>query len=199
MALTCPECGFELKPHYFESSDYRPCHVCGVEISLRAFPAIFAPPKLISAADLRREEDEASCFYHDSKRALEVCSQCGRFLCALCAAEFGGDVLCPGCIVSGEKGNQSGKSRMERLEKERTLYDSIALMLATLPVLTISLSILGAPTAIYVALRYWKAPSSIVRRNSFRKYLALAFGVAQLTGWVWFLTYVVMRAPRRIG
>ena len=194
MALTCPECDFDLKPHFFESSDYHTCHMCAQDISLRPFPACFKPPPLISQADLSLEDDDAACFYHDSKRASQTCSQCGRFLCALCAAEFGGDILCPGCIVSGQK-----KSTMERLERERTLYDSIALMLATWPMLTISLSIFGGPAAIYVAIRYWKRPTSIVRRSGYRKYLAIALGLIQIAFWVFLVGAALIGQAFRQG
>src|SRR5579862_8755084 len=100
MALHCPECGFELGRQFLESPDFQTCRICGHEISVLAFPACFVAPQIISTADLRREEEEASCFYHESKKAVQACSQCGRFLCALCAAEIGGDTLCPVCIVS---------------------------------------------------------------------------------------------------
>src|ERR1017187_3535193 len=159
MAVTCPECGFELKPAFFESPEYRDCHICGTEISVLPFPACFVPPQKITAQDLRRGEQEACCFHHESKKAVHTCSRCGKFLCALCAAEFGSDVLCPECLVSGE---QQGTDR--RLERGRTLYDSIALTLAVAPALTISLSFFGAPAAIYFALRYCRKQDSIVRR-----------------------------------
>jgi hypothetical protein len=187
MALTCPECGFELKPYFLQSPDFHACHVCGQETSALAFPACFRPPETISEAELRRGEDDASCFYHESKKAAQSCSQCGRFLCALCAAQIGGDVLCPDCIVSGEK-----KHKIERLERARTLYDSIALIVAVAPVFTVWFSILGGPAAIYLSLRYWKRPTSIVRRYAWRKWLALALGALETGGWAWLIVYLVM-------
>ncbi len=109
MALACPECSFDLKPYFLESPDYRTCHICGHETSVLPYPACFAPDLVITAADLRREEDDASCFYHESKKAVQSCSQCGRFVCALCSVQVGNDVLCPGCIVSGEKKPGGGR------------------------------------------------------------------------------------------
>ncbi len=103
MPLVCPECGFELKPYFLESPEFRPCHVCGRETSVLPYPACFAAQQVITAADLRRDEEDAGCFYHESKKAVHSCSQCGRFLCALCAAQIGDDVLCPSCVVAGEK------------------------------------------------------------------------------------------------
>jgi hypothetical protein len=196
MALACPECGFELKPYFLESPDYRPCHVCGHETSALPYPACFAAAKVITAADLSREEDDASCFYHESKKAMQSCSQCGRFLCALCAAQIGNDVLCPSCIVSGEKRPGADKIA-DRLERGRTLYDSTALIVAVLPALTVWLSLFGGPASVFIALRYWRRPSSIVRRYQWRKWLALALGLAQTGGWAWLFTYLALN--RQVG
>ena len=190
MALACPECGFELKPAFFESSDFRNCQICGVEVSATPFPACFADSKTITAMELDRGEDETSCFHHDSKKAIADCTRCGKFLCALCAVEVGSDVLCPECLVSGEQ-----KASDPRLERERTLYDSIALTIAILPAMTISLSILGAPAAMYVALRYWRRPSSLVRRFGWRKYAAVLIALAQLAFWAVAIGAAIMQ-PR---
>jgi hypothetical protein len=199
MAVSCPECGFELKPVFFESAEFHSCNVCGKDVSLRTFPAMYRPPELISAAELARGEEEASCFYHDSKKAVQTCSSCGRFICALCAAEFGGEVLCPGCVVATEQQIATTKNRPGKLERERTLYDSLALLMATWPALTISFSIFGAPAAVYLAIRYWKRPSSIVRRFGYRKHLALILGLAQIGFWIAFLIIGItaQRAARR--
>jgi hypothetical protein len=189
MALSCPECGFELKPYFLESPDYRPCHVCGHETSVLPYPACFAARQVITADDLRRDEEDAGCYYHESKRAVHSCSQCGRFLCELCSAQIGDDVLCPSCIVAGEK-NYNIENRLER---GRQLFDSMALLIAALPALTVSFTIFGGPVAVYVALRYWNKPTSIVRRYQWRKWLALAMGLAETGGWVWLFTYMALR------
>jgi hypothetical protein len=192
MALLCPECGFELKPYFLESPEYRPCHVCGFETSALLYPACFAGATVITATDLRREEEDAACFYHESKKAVHSCSQCGRFLCALCSARIGDDVLCPNCIVAGEKGGARGKSVEARLERGRTLYDSLALIVAVLPAMTVSFSIIGGPVATYLAIRYWRRPTSIVRRYAWRKWVALGLGLAETGGWIWLITYLAL-------
>jgi hypothetical protein len=38
--------------------------------------------------------------------------------------------------------------------------------------------------AIYIAIRYWKAPTSILPRTKARFVIALILGVAQVVGWV---------------
>src|SRR5258708_17163850 len=47
--------------------------------------------------------------------------------------------------------------------QERTLYDSIALALAIFPLITVWGAGIGGAAAIYVAIRYWKKPGSLVR------------------------------------
>ena len=78
--------------------------------------------------------------------------------------------------------------------RERTLWDSVALSLATYPMLIFYLTIFTAPAAIFVALRHWKSPRSLVPRTRFRFVLALLFAGAQVVGWavlVVFLTVAI--------
>lgn len=190
MPLICPECSFELKPYFLESPEYRPCHICGHELSVKPYPALFRAAPVITQAELRREEDDAACYYHESKRAAHACTQCGKFVCALCAAQIGDQTLCPSCLVSGEKKAEG------RLERERTLFDSLALMVAVLPIFTIWFTFIGGPTAVYLAIRYWRRPTSIVRRYQWRKWLALGLGLAQVVAWIWAIAYVtLLRRP----
>ena len=190
MPLACPECGFELKADNTEPQDYRPCNVCGHETLPLLYPAYFVSGPVITQADLRREEEDASCFYHENKKAAHACGQCGRFVCLLCSAQIGDALLCPACVVSGEK-------KSNRLERGRTLYDSLALIVATLPAFTVSFSVIGGPVAVYLALRYWKRPGSIVRRYQWRKWLALGLGLAETGGWIWVFTYLALQ--RRVN
>jgi hypothetical protein len=44
-----------------------------------------------------------------------------------------------------------------------------------------------------MALRYWKRPTSIVRRYQWRKWLALGLGLAETGGWIWFFTYLALQ------
>jgi hypothetical protein len=192
MAVACPECGLDLKPAFFESPEYRQCHICGTEISVLPFPACFVPPQKITAHDLHRGEEEASCFHHEARKAVHTCSRCGKFLCLLCAAEFGDDVLCPECLVTGER-----KGADARLERGRTLYHSIALALAVGPACTLSLSIFGAPAAVYMTLRYWRQPESIVRRYRWRRWAALLLGLAEIAFWIFIIAFTVTRSPTR--
>jgi hypothetical protein len=64
------------------------------------------------------------------------------------------------------------------------MYDTVALLLATLPAMLLWPTILTAPASIYVAIRYWRAPSSIVRRSKIRFVLAILLGLFQICFWI---------------
>ena len=128
-------------------------------------------------------EGEASCFYHPQKKALLPCDGCGRFLCALCDCDLNGRHFCPTCLEAGRN-----KGKIKNLQKGRTLYDSIALSLAVLPVVVlfgIYFTFITAPMALYVAIRYWNAPLGIVRRTKVRYIVAIILSLIQIAVWVW--------------
>ncbi len=124
-------------------------------------------------------EGEASCFYHPAKKAVLLCESCGRFLCAVCDVEMNGVHLCPACVESGKK-----KGRLKQLENRRTLYDSLALAVAVYPIILVWPTLISAPAAIYIAVRYWNAPSSVVPRSKWRAVLAIILALLQIVGWV---------------
>ena len=123
--------------------------------------------------------EEASCFYHPASQAAVPCAACGRFLCSVCDLEIDGRHLCPGCL---ERGGDSGAA--DRLVTERTLWDRIALSLAVLPMLIFYFTLITAPMAVFIALRYWRSPLGLVTLNRFRFVLALAIAGLQIVGWI---------------
>ena len=80
---------------------------------------------------------------------------------------------------------------MTTLEDQRVLYDSVALALAFWPMLFVFPTLVTAPAAIFVALRYWKRPLSILPRSRFRFLLALLLAGGQLVGWTVFFAGIV--------
>ncbi|HUN56050.1 MAG TPA: hypothetical protein VMU29_12940 [Smithella sp.] len=76
---------------------------------------------------------------------------------------------------------------MKNLETHRTLYDSIALYIAILPLLIFWITIITAPVSIYVAIRYWKAPGSIIPRTKARFIAAMVISGFQIAGWAFVL------------
>jgi hypothetical protein len=138
---------------------------------------------------------DATCFYHASKRAAAPCSQCGRFLCKLCSVEFSGAIWCPECFESGRT-----RKRVVNLENQRTLHDSIALALATWPVLFMFYpAMVTAPAALFLSIVYWKRPSSIVRRQpKFRLVLAIIFSLIQIAAGIALIIFIIYQFRKGI-
>jgi hypothetical protein len=173
----CPNCNNGLPPRLLRTESVKTaCPSCLANLTVEVFPALFRSTVRVDAGALA--EGEASCYEHPSKRAVALCSHCGRFLCGLCEVEIGESVWCPECLGT----NGGSRPKLAALETHRTLYDSMALMLAAWPLLFIFtyLGIFTAPAALYVAIRYWKAPSSIVPRNKWRFVVAIVVALAQL-------------------
>jgi len=186
-AICCGECSTPVPAESWNRAGVR-CRGCGQTLQVAVFPAI----ELVRSGALPEAieiETEASCFYHPSSRAAIPCDECGRFLCRLCEIEIDGRHLCPTCFETGVSANKLN------VEASRTMYDSIALALATLPTLLTWPVIIGAPAALYVAIRRWRAPGSIVPRTRVRYYLALLFVLVDL-GLIGAMVFGIIMASR---
>jgi hypothetical protein len=176
--LQCPKCKTTLTETFVGRADFVPCVRCAAPLNVEVFPAMFrrhAPGRDGEAVVL---ETEASCFYHPQKKAVLPCEGCGRFLCALCDCELHGQHFCPACLETGKK-----KGKIKRLENERVLYDDLALSLAVLPLLLFYFTLITAPIALYIAIRYWNSPRSIVRHTHWRFVVAIIFATLEIVGW----------------
>jgi DNA-directed RNA polymerase subunit RPC12/RpoP len=182
--IDCALCRQPLPAALYNRDDLVKCPNCGAKSTVRAYPALVAPrvrpPQTAPAA-----EDEAPCFFHPHKKAETPCQSCGRFICALCGLPIGRTVMCPSCL---EK--HCREQTMEVLVTRRPLYDSLALALTLIPLLFFLWpSLVGAPAALFVSIRYWKAPTSILGRNKIRFIMAMLLALSQIALWV-----VVIRA-----
>ncbi|MEI9894526.1 MAG: hypothetical protein WDN28_11725 [Chthoniobacter sp.] len=162
----------------YNTGNLRACPSCRARLQVEVFPAVLRPPGLGVAGETVVLDGEATCFFHATKRAVVPCGSCGRFLCAVCDVEMNGEHLCSLCIESGKK-----KGRMQKLENKRTLYDNLALAVALIPMIFGYTTIIGAPIAIFIAIRYWNAPSSVVPRTRWRSVVAIIVALLQLVGW----------------
>lgn len=181
--ISCPKCRAALPPELMESSDFGKCARCGKALSVRAFPALYTPLSAGSAGEHVVMETEAACFYHPAKKAVIPCENCGRFLCALCDVELEGRHLCPKCLESGRK-----KGKLKHLDNERVLYDNIALRVAVYPIILFVFwffTVITAPVAIVLSIRWWNRPTSMLPRTKIRFILAIILALVQLGGWVW--------------
>jgi hypothetical protein len=179
--IACPKCRAWLLDDVFDRQEMAPCPSCGTPLQIEAFPALFRAIDLGQSAEPVMLEGESSCFFHPQKKAVVPCAGCGRFLCALCDCQLDGQHLCPTCLDTG-----ISKGKITSLDKQRTRYDTIALGLALIPILIFYFTLITAPMALFVAIRYWKAPRSLVRRNSIRFILAIIIASCEIGGWVIF-------------
>ncbi len=155
------------------------CPHCAALVEAYFFPGFFRPMQAGVAATALVDHTEASCFYHPAKQAVHVCDGCGRMICALCNIDMGEEHLCPTCISSGKK-----KGKITTLEDTRTRYDSIAMSLAIFGLLFYIVSIILAPAAIYIAIRHWNSPGSLLGVSRTRFVIAILIASATLLIWI---------------
>src|SRR5437867_472628 len=177
-SLLCTKCKAPLPETLINRPELTPCPSCAAPLQVEVFPALFRPVVTGRDGEAVLVEGESTCFYHPQKKASVPCDGCGRFLCALCDCELHGKHFCPGCLEMGRK-----KGKIKSLENTRTLYDSVALSLSLLPLLIFYFTLFTAPAALYVAIRYWNAPRSIVHRTRIRYIFAIILALLQIGGW----------------
>jgi DNA-directed RNA polymerase subunit RPC12/RpoP len=188
-ALHCAECKWPLPPESWNREYGMACPGCGTRVLVTVFPSIDHARSGVLPEALQ-DPTEASCFYHPLSRAAVPCDECGRFLCALCEIPADGRHLCPGCFQVA-----LANRKINEFDTRRTMYDSIALLLATLPALLIWPPLVTAPAALYFAFRYWKAPGSVAPRTRYRYWLSGLLAAAEIVGVV-LLIYVAIRGFR---
>ncbi len=170
----CPRCHRELPLAQVEPGTFQKCPGCSAELQVEIFPSLLRETPANQAAHLIID-GEASCFYHPTKRASVPCDVCGRFLCALCDIDFNGVHYCLPCL---ERGGRQGE--IQRIEKQRTRYDNIAISLVTIPLLFSCAFIVTAPAALVVIARNWNAPPSLVEHTRVRMMAAGGLAVLEL-------------------
>jgi hypothetical protein len=189
--IQCPRCKASLLEGGFNRDALEPCPSCGTPLQIEVFPAFFRRAEPGRTGDAVTVEGESSCFYHPEKKAVQACGSCGRFVCALCDCQVNDQHLCPACLEAG-----ATRGKIKTLENRRVLYDSIALSLAVLPVVIVFLAYftcVTAPLSLYVAIRYWNAPRSIIHRTKLRYVLAILFATLQIVGWGAGIVYLTTR------
>ena len=167
--VACTKCRTSLPPVLYNTRELRACPSCRARVQVEVFPAVLRPPGPGAVGERVVVDGETSCFYHPAKRAVVPCASCGRFLCAVCDVEMNGQHLCPSCIESGKN-----KGRMQTLQNRRTAYDNLALAAA----------IFVWPVGLYLAIRYWNAPLSVVPRSRWRFVVAIILALLQAGCWV---------------
>jgi hypothetical protein len=169
----CPKCQAHLGPAVFNLGRFNPCPNCEAPIQIEVFTALFRPVSTGTTGEAVLVDGEAACFYHESKKAVVVCDACGRFLCALCDCKLNDKHYCPGCLEAGGK-----KRTIEHLETVRPLHGRQAFMLSVLPFFITGLA------AIFIAIRHWKSPGSLVTPQRWQMPVALVLAILQTLGFV---------------
>jgi len=177
--INCTKCQSPLSNQAINAHSLVACPQCRAVLRADVYPALYRPSPGNPPGETIHMGKEAGCFYHPRKKATVPCSACGRFLCALCSIALDGQHLCPQCLEIGKT-----KRKIENLENRRTCYDTIALLLATVPILIYWVTIVTAPVTIYLTLRYWKFPSSIIPRTKVRFVFAFIIAGLQTVGWI---------------
>ena len=173
--LPCPCCRVALPLLTLDLNPAVRCPACQSELEIFAFPALLRSAVEGVAAAPVVVEGEAACFFHPQKKAAVHCEECGRFLCALCDVDLNGKHFCPACLASGQK-----KGRLQTLERTRTRYDNLALYTAIGPlVLCFFGVVLTAPVTLFLVIRYWKAPPSLVDLSRVRLVVAAVLAVIE--------------------
>ncbi len=194
--IECPRCHTPVLESALNQYRLAPCNGCSDLLEVEVFPALFRENAPGAAGELLLVEGEATCFYHANKKAVLPCHGCGRFLCSLCDCELNGEHFCPSCLETGRT-----KGKIRSLENRRTLYDSIALMLAVLPVVTLVFwvfTLITAPAALIVSIVYRNAPLSIVRRTRARFLIAMTIAIIEMGAWAFFI-YIWVTTIRGLG
>ncbi len=171
--VLCTKCQKQIPLERYNAGDLAPCRGCSSAVMAAVFPAVnrLLAPRV--RADLVVDA-ESSCFYHGRKRAAAVCDSCGRFLCSLCDIHMGSRHLCPACVAGGEEAPSA-------VENSRTLYETLAIVLAVAPLVVTPLA------SLYLALRHWGDRPTLVPRSRVRWYVAIVLALTQLGLWAWLL------------
>ncbi len=180
--IQCEKCSAPIDPGAVNTRTFSPCPHCRAMIRTDVFPAAVRPEKQKDRDQTLVVADDAGCYYHPSKKAVVACATCGRFLCSLCDIDMDGTHICFPCMASEKEKNQ-----LVQLETHRVLYDSLALRVSILPLISLVFTwatCITAPVAIYFTFKHWKSKGSVVPRGRrWRAVTALVLSCAQVVAW----------------
>ena len=166
--IGCPNCSGEVTP--FETqSGWQNCPYCQKPLQFRLWPAIRRNSTPVAAMP-----DQATCFFHPEKAFQACCQRCGRFVCALCDLQLGAEHVCPTCFERGRaaSGLDGGKAEWRHRD---VLYDSISMALGWGWIIIWPVIVVAFPAAIFLHVKYRKAPRSyLIPRSGWRFWAAYA-------------------------
>jgi hypothetical protein len=182
-SLPCPACKGALNRAEVAGRLPQTCPWCRQTIQVEWFPAADLPDPPLEIGEPLVTGEEAACFHHADRRAVNLCADCGRFLCRLCDIEVENTHFCATCLERKRK-----EGREPRWVTGRVLYDEMALFLAIAAWLGL---VFLSPLALALAWRQRHAPSSLLHRRNWRIYLSLVLAILHvltlITVGVWFV------------
>ncbi|MBI5724491.1 MAG: hypothetical protein HZA50_11070 [Planctomycetes bacterium] len=185
--IRCTGCWSWLPTRFFNVGGGVRCPACRNRLEVCVFRSLFRSESKGRAAQKLDQDGLASCFFHPKKKAVVPCDRCGRFLCTLCDVDWADQHVCPACIEA-QLDNPAGA---DDHAVRKTLYDRIALGLAVLPAIlfiTLPLTAITAPAAIYFAVRYWNRVRHPVLTPLWNV-AAILIALATLAGWVYLFSH----------
>ena len=196
--VRCASCYAMIPDRLFREGTTIECPACARRTRAILLPALykaaFSPPAPRNAEP--PAEGESACFYDPTRKATHACDHCGVFISEAWSAKWGTQNVCLKCLDQ-----LRSKTKDQRFEGSRTLWDNVALGTAVGPyvialmlaitffglffaVIPLTLTLIAAPIAIFVALRFWNSPRSLVPRGATRLVLALVVSGLTLTAWI---------------
>jgi hypothetical protein len=181
--IACKRYGGMIPASFYNKDSFFPCPECNAPTMVQVYPALYSGKSVNKAESI--SEGQAACFYHPQNTALVSCESCGRFLCSVCDIEFDGSHICPGCLEEGRK-----KGRIVNLDSSRMLYDSISLKLSFYPLILFPITIFTAPVSLYLAIRNFNKPVSILSRSKYKYIAAIIISSMQILGWAYLFSLI---------
>ncbi|MGC2422039.1 MAG: hypothetical protein WA405_10360 [Candidatus Acidiferrales bacterium] len=164
--VACPECVGNVPPRETQTG-WQSCPYCEKRLQIRAWPVVRSGANATAAMP-----DQATCFFHPDKAFQACCQRCGRFVCALCDLQLGAEHVCPTCFERGRTDTAVDGAKAEWRHRD-VLYDSIALSLGWLWILVWPLIVAALPGAIFLHVKYRKAPHLyLIPRSGWRFWMA---------------------------
>ena len=172
----CIFCNQELPPTALQSATETTCPGCRRHSRVLVFPAIHgtSPP---ARDETIPEEGAVVCFYNPNRVATDECFHCGVLMSRPWAAVWGLKTVCLKCL---EHLRTQGRDR--QFQGTLVLWDTIALRVALLPVTIIFwwAVFVSAPAALFLAIRHWNSPRSMVSPGRWKLGLAATLASLQI-------------------
>lgn len=188
--IACPQCQWPVPAAAAASGQPVSCPRCSRDFTAVLFPALFQGVARGQVGERLADAAQAACFFHASRKAAVACDACGRFLCELCDLPNGKRHICPLCLGADvAAGAETGG--ITTRQQTTVLYDNVALALALWPLLLIYPTLITAPLALFVVVRYWRRVNPPMARSRSRFVVAALLALAQIGGWVTVAFFVV--------